>query len=270
MTGKIGFIGGGQMGEALVKGMLSSALYKAAHISLSDPDSARLAYMDTAYGIATSQTAESVWANSTIVILAVKPQIMASVLHASKEDIKDHHLIITIAAGLPISFYQKQLGRDNLKIIRVMPNTPALILEGASALCCNKNVTPAELQKAEEIFRAVGKAVILDENYLDAVTGLSGSGPAYVFTFIEALIDAGVKTGLTRDAAETLTIQTVLGSARLLEQKKEHPAQLRAQVTSPGGTTIAGIHALERNGFRGIIMDAVEAATNRSQELGKQ
>jgi pyrroline-5-carboxylate reductase len=269
MKKKIGFIGGGQMGEALVKGLLKAGLYDKQSIFVAEPNAAKRELLETAYGIATSETVDFVWQASDTVILAVKPQTMAEVLASAKKCLRDTHLIITIAAGLPISTYEKLLGGDRRKIIRVMPNTPALILEGASAICRNALVTDDELQSAAAIFNAVGKSVILDERYLDAVTGLSGSGPAYVFTFVEALIDAGLKTGLARDVAETLALQTVLGSVKLMLENKEHPAVLRSKVTSPGGTTIAGLHVLEKSGFRGIVMDAVEAAANRATELGK-
>jgi pyrroline-5-carboxylate reductase len=266
---EIGFIGGGQMGEALVKGLLKAGLYKASSLLVAEPNAARRGYLETTYGIATRDTVLPVWQACGTVLLAVKPQVMTEVLTTAKPSVQKTHLIITIAAGLPLAVYEQILDKG-MKIIRVMPNTPALVLEGASALCCNSNVTTEEMRMATAIFNAVGKAVVLDERYLDAVTGLSGSGPAYVFTFIEALIDAGLKTGLARDVAEILAMQTVLGSMKLMRETKEHPAVLRSRVTSPGGTTIAGLHVLEKNGFRGIIMDAVEAATNRSAELGRQ
>jgi pyrroline-5-carboxylate reductase len=270
MKKEIGFIGGGQMGEALLKGLLTAGLYSADTILLAEPNADRRAYLEATYGIMTCDSAIPVWQACGIVLLAVKPQIMSTVIATSKDQIQSTHLIITIAAGIPIVTYEKLLNNKKHKIIRVMPNTPALILQGASAICCNPHVTNNELEKAVAIFNAVGKTVILDEHYLDAVTGLSGSGPAYVFSFIEALIDAGLKTGLTRDVAEALSIQTVLGSVKLIQEKGEHPAVLRSKVTSPGGTTIAGLHVLEKNGFRGIIMDAVEAATRRATELGRQ
>jgi pyrroline-5-carboxylate reductase len=150
-----------------------------------------------------------------------------------------------------------------------MPNTPAFVLEAVSALSAGPRTTQEDMDVAVTIFDSIGKTVILDEKYFDAVTGLSGSGPAYVFTFIEALIDGGLKVGLNRSDAELLAMQTVLGSVKLAMSSKEHPAQLRAMVTSPGGTTIAGLHELETAGFNGIIMDAIEAATERSKELGK-
>ena len=153
------------------------------------------------------------------------------------------------------------------RFIRVMPNTPAIVLEGMSVLSPGARSTAEDMDLAKQIFAAVGASVVLDEGYLDAVTGLSGSGPAYVFTFIEALIDAGLKVGLSQPVARTLVLQTVLGATRLAMESDQHPAQLRAMVTSPGGTTIAGLHCLESAGFRGIIMDAVEAAARRSREL---
>ncbi|MBU0665497.1 MAG: pyrroline-5-carboxylate reductase [Proteobacteria bacterium] len=270
MTTKIGFIGGGQMGEALIRGIIQSGLYAAEDILIAEPDGARRNYLNETYQVQPFDTGVPIWKSCATVILAVKPQVMGSLLTASKELITTEHLIISIAAGLPISFYESHLSDRQCKIIRVMPNTPALVLESASALSGNINVTPKEMDFAKSLFDAVGVAIILNEQYLDAVTGLSGSGPAYVFTFIEGMIDAGIKTGLARPIAETLAIQTVLGSVKLMQESGKHPAVLRAMVTSPGGTTIAAQHVMEKAGFKGIIMDAIEAATNRSIELGKK
>lgn len=270
MTTKIGFIGGGQMGEALIRGIIKSGLYAGGDILVAEPDSARRAYLQETYQVEPFDSGVPIWNSCATVILAVKPQVMGSLLTASKELITPAHLIISIAAGLPISFYEGHLAGRQCKIIRVMPNTPALVLESASALSGNTNVTPEEMALAKSLFDAVGVAVIIEEQYLDAVTGLSGSGPAYVFTFIEGMIDAGIKTGLARGVAETLAIQTVLGSVKLMQESGKHPAVLRAMVTSPGGTTIAAQHVMEKAGFKGIIMDAIEAATNRSAELGKR
>jgi pyrroline-5-carboxylate reductase len=270
MTIKIGFIGGGQMGEALIRGIIQSGLYTAGDILVSEPDIGRRVYLKETYQIQVFDSGIPVWQACSTVILAVKPQHMGALLAGAQELITTAHLIISIAAGLPISFYEGHLPGKACKIIRVMPNTPALVLQGASALSGNKNVRSEELEQAQALFEAVGVAVILEEQYLDAVTGLSGSGPAYVFTFIEGMIDAGIKTGLTRAVAETLTLQTVLGSVKLMQESKKHPAVLRAMVTSPGGTTIAAQHVMERAGFKGIIMDAIEAATNRSIALGRK
>jgi pyrroline-5-carboxylate reductase len=271
LLGKLGFIGGGRMGEALIQGILKSGVIAAADILVSDPVSDRRKYLSDTYGVITFDSSEDeyIWSDCTTVILAVKPQIMKVVLQGAKDNINNSHLLISIAAGIKSSFIDANLTGCNCRIIRVMPNTPAFVLEAASALSQGPRATQEDMDTAVTIFNSIGKSIILDENYFDAVTGLSGSGPAYVFTFIEALIDAGLKVGLNRPDAELLVMQTVLGSVKLAMTSKEHPAQLRAMVTSPGGTTIAGLHELEAAGFNGIIMDAVEAATERSKELGK-
>ena len=267
----LGFMGGGKMGEALIQGILKSGIISPANIMVVEPVSARREYLSDTYGVTTcdDSTDKTFWSSCKTVILAVKPQIMKSVLHAAKNSINESHLLISIAAGIQSSFIDANLSGCECRIIRVMPNTPAFVLEAASALCAGPRSTQEDMDTAVLLFNSIGKSVVLDEKYFDAVTGLSGSGPAYVFTFIEALIDAGLKVGLNRSDAELLVMQTVLGSVKLAMQSKEHPAQLRAMVTSPGGTTIAGLHELETAGFSGIIMDAVEAATERSKELGK-
>lgn len=270
MTNNIAFIGGGQMGEALIRGLIQSEMFNKESIYVAEPAAERREYLQTTYGINCHETSDLLWDAADTVILAVKPQIMATVLAGSKALVTPRHLIISIAAGLPISFYEEELGGNDYKIIRVMPNTPALVLEGASGLSGNKNVSADEMAIAERIFGKIGKSVTLPESSLDAVTGLSGSGPAYVFTFAEALIDAGVEQGLPRPTAETLALQTLLGSTKLLLETGKHPAELRAMVTSPGGTTIAAQHVLERSGFTGIVMDAIAAAVARSKELGKK
>lgn len=269
MDKKIGFIGGGQMAEALIKGIIASGLYHQNNIMVSELDDARREHLEQVYAIKTYRSNLPIFENCKNIILAVKPQGMTALLEDCHERVQPQHILITIAAGLPISYYTSILGKSETKIIRVMPNTPALVLEGASALSRNDNVTNEELRAAEEIFEAVGEVVILAEMHLDAVTGLSGSGPAYVFSFVEALVDAGVKSGLTREISEKLSLQTVLGSVKLLKETGEHPAALRSKVTSPGGTAITALHVLEKVGFHGIIMDIVESAVIRSRELGK-
>ena len=271
LDGKLGFIGGGRMGEALIQGILKSGITAAGNILVTDPVGDRRKFLVETYGIDAYDSSEDshVWSSCTTVILAVKPQVMQDVLQKARDRINDTHLLISIAAGIQSSFIAANLAGCNCRIIRVMPNTPAFVLEAASALCPGPRATDEDMNTAVTLFNAIGKTVILDEKYFDAVTGLSGSGPAYVFTFIEALIDAGLKVGLNRSDAELLVQQTILGSVKLAMSSREHPAQLRAMVTSPGGTTIAGLHELEAAGFNGIIMDAVEAATERSKELGK-
>jgi pyrroline-5-carboxylate reductase len=271
INGKLGFIGGGRMGEALIQGILKAGVTAATDILVSDPVATRREYLKESYGVRTYDSGEAahVWSDCATVILAVKPQIMKDVLLAAKSNINDSHLLISIAAGIQSSFIEMNLSGCNCRIIRVMPNTPAFVLEAASALCAGPRATQEDMDTAVTIFDSIGITVTLEEKYFDAVTGLSGSGPAYVFTFIEALIDGGLKVGLNRQDAELLAMQTVLGSVKLAMSSKEHPAQLRAMVTSPGGTTIAGLHELETAGFNGIIMDAIEAATERSKELGE-
>lgn len=268
MGQKIGFIGGGQMAEALIKGIIASGLYENKNILVAEPNESRREHLESEYSIVTHYSNLPIFENCLVIILAVKPQTMGLLLKDCRDRVQQQHIMVSIAAGLPISYYLENIGKPETKMIRVMPNTPALVLEGASALSRNKNVTDEELRAAEKIFMAVGEVVILDEVHLDAVTGLSGSGPAYVFSFVEALIDAGVKSGLTRAVSEKLALQTVSGSVKLLKESGEHPASLRGKVTSPGGTAITALHVLEKVGFHGIIMDIVESAVNRSKELG--
>jgi len=270
LVGKLGFVGGGRMAEALVRGILEAGLVSAGHVLVADPSIERRNLLSAEYKIVAVTDASEVFAQCEVVILAVKPQILGQILRTYKANIQTSHLLISIAAGIPLSLMEECVAGTGCRIVRVMPNTPALVLRGASALSPGKGVSEEDMAMARSIFDAVGTSVVLDENYLDAVTGLSGSGPAYVFTFIEALTDAGVKVGLTRPVAESLILQTVLGSALLALEAKAHPAELRAMVTSPGGTTIAGLHALERGAFRATLMNAVEDATNRSCELGKR
>ncbi len=265
---KICFIGGGRMAEALIKGIIQAGIIPANHISVVDPDPARRHVLADLFNVSALEDADTVWEECKIIILAVKPQIIPEVLEDYRNQVNKSHLIISIAAGVPLAVLEGKLAGSGARIIRVMPNTPAIVLEGASALSPSARATDEDVELAKMIFDAVGKCVVLNENNLDAVTGLSGSGPAYVFSFIEALVDAGIKEGLTKPVAETLVLQTIVGSVKLAMESGEHPAQLRAMVTSPGGTTIAGLHELERAGFQGIVMDAVGKATERSRELG--
>lgn len=256
------------MAEALIRGILKAELVLAEQIVAVDPAENRRQLLVREYGVNVSADS-SVLAACEIVILAVKPQVLSKILDENRSHFNKSQLVISIAAGVPLSLLESCLAGCDCRVIRVMPNTPALILEGAAAICAGSLADPNDLLTAGAIFNVVGKSVVLNEAEMDAVTGLSGSGPAYVFSFIEGLVDAGVKVGLTRAVAETLALQTVLGSTKLAMGSDHNLAELRAMVTSPGGTTIAGLHVLERAGFRGVIMDAVEAATNRSRELGE-
>lgn len=265
---KIGFIGGGKMGEALCKGVVSAKLTEADRIIVSDVIVERCRLLSQEIGIKTTQNNKDVASFADIVILAVKPQLMDEVLNNLKNDITHRHLVVSIAAGIPIRFIESRL-QAGIRIIRVMPNTPCLIGTSATAFALGRHATSADGQVVFTIFNAVGKVFQLDEKYLDAVTGLSGSGPAYVYMFIEALSDGGVKMGLPRDVATTLAAQTVLGAAKMVLETGQHPAQLKDAVTSPGGTTIEGISKLEDGGLRSAMINAVEAATLKSKKLGE-
>ncbi|MFZ5776090.1 MAG: pyrroline-5-carboxylate reductase [Thermodesulfobacteriota bacterium] len=269
LSGKLGFVGGGLMAEALIKGIVAAGVVPADRIVVAEPVAERRETLERQYAVATAPDASQVWDGCGVVILAVKPQVVGKVLEEGRSRITADHLLISIAAGIPLSVMERAVAGSGCRIIRVMPNTPAIVLKGASALSPGHGVQEEDLAVARRIFDAVGVSVVLDEVYLDAVTGLSGSGPAYVFTFIEALIDAGVKVGLARPIAQTLALQTLLGSVQLAMAGNSHPAELRAMVTSPGGTTIAGLHEMEKGAFRAVVMNAVEAATVRSRQLGQ-
>lgn len=267
MAKKIAFIGGGQMAEAIVGGLLAGGLCKPNVLWATDPVAARCDRLKNQFGIRVgSDNREAVnWAE--VVILAVKPQSLADVLKGIGTAL-GQTLVISIAAGVTISSIEQQTSGAK-RIVRAMPNTPVLVREGMTAVAFGEGVLKGDRDVARVIFEAVGQVVSVEERLMDAVTGLSGSGPAYVFQAIEALADGGVKMGLPRQTAELLAAQTVLGSAKLVLESGEHPARLKDRVASPGGTTIAGLHQLEQGGFRATLMGAVEAATKRSQELGR-
>jgi pyrroline-5-carboxylate reductase len=265
---KVGFMGGGNMAEAIIKGLIAGGVPSSA-ISVAEPVEARRDYMSGSYGVEVHGDNTAVAAASDVVILAVKPQVCGEVLKAMAGENLSGKLFISIMAGVTTETIENALG-GAVRVVRVMPNTPALVLESAAAISPGALATADDLLLARNIFDLLGVTCQVDEKLLDAVTGLSGSGPAYVFTFIEALSDAGVKNGLPRDVASMLAAQTVLGSAKMVLETGIHPAVLREKVTSPGGTTIAGLHVLEEEGVRGTIMTAVDVAVNRSKELGKK
>jgi pyrroline-5-carboxylate reductase len=262
---KLGFIGVGNMGGAIIRRLLAGGLVPRENLIYCDPDPSRQAQM-AELGVAAALDNAAVM-HAKVVVLGVKPQVLPAVLAAVKEFARPWHLIISIAAGVPLKVLEEACPHS--RVVRVMPNTPTLVGAGIAALAPGRGVTPEDLDLALDLFRAVGQAVVVEERLMDAVTGLSGSGPAFVAVFIEALTDAGVNMGLPRPLALTLATQTVLGTARLCQEEQLHPALLKDLVTSPGGTTIAGLHALEMRGFRGAVMDAVTAATARSKDLGK-
>jgi pyrroline-5-carboxylate reductase len=262
----IGFIGGGRMAEALISGVLASRLYAPENIRVADPDPTRQDHLKQQYAVQVGLMNDDVVRASDVVMLAVKPQLMTEVL-GGVEKVVGNRLVVSVAAGVPICRIQEFLGHQAL-IIRAMPNTPAMVRAGMTALAVGPGVGPEAVAFVRQMFESVGKVVLLEERLMDAVTGLSGSGPAYIFLAIEAMADGGVKMGLPRETASVLAAQTVLGAARMVVESGQHPARLKDQVASPGGTTIAGLHRLEQGGLRATLMDAVEAATKRSQELG--
>lgn len=265
----IGFIGAGNMAETLLSGLISSEQSKPEKIICSDVRPKHLDQLKDRYGIRVTGDNQAVIQSSDIIIYAVKPQIMADVLKETADILDISKLVISIAAGVPLPAIESLTGK-NLRLIRVMPNLCVAVKAGATAITAGAHAGPEDIEQALAIFNSVGRCVYLkDHNLLDAVTGLSGSGPAYIFMIIEALSDAGVKMGLSRPEAQELSCQTVLGAAKMLLETNLHPAQLKDMVTSPGGTTIAGLHALEKGGLRAMLIDAVEAATLRSRELGE-
>lgn len=265
----LAFLGAGNMAEAIIKGLLRSSVTSGAQIIATGRRPARLEQLQTAYGVRV--TADNVTAarQADVVVLCVKPQVMDKVLTQVAGAIDPKKLVVSVAAGVPIAALERRLGAG-ARIVRAMPNTPSLVGLGACAVAPGEHATEEDLQTARALFDAVGISTVVEEGLLDAVTGLSGSGPAYVFLVIEALSDAGVKMGLPRYTALQLAAQTVLGSAKLLLETGAHPGTLKDQVTSPGGTAIAGLHTLEAGGLRTTLIDAVEAATRRARELGAQ
>jgi pyrroline-5-carboxylate reductase len=263
----VAFVGGGQMAEALIGGLLSAKLCEAEQIWATDPVVSRLDHLKKAFGIQVGVHNGKAVAWADVVVLAVKPQVLDAVLSEVRSEL-GKALAVSLVAGVTIRRIADACA-PNTRVIRTMPNTPAMVHEGMTAIAIGQGVTDEDIFCVRQMFESVGKVVHVDERLMDAVTGLSGSGPAYVFVAIEALTDGGVKMGLSRDTAALLAAQTVLGAARMVLETGQHPARLKDQVASPGGTTIAGLHQLEQGGLRATLIDAVEAATKRSQELGR-
>lgn len=270
---KLGFVGGGNMAEALVKGLITGSSIEERNILVSDTISERLEYMNKEYRVKTTSDNRELVQESDIIILAVKPQITTNVLEHFADLIDENKLVVSVVAGVSINSIENTLdaeGKKKISVVRTMPNTPALVQEGVTAISASSRVTKIDMEIVHHVFEAIGQTVDVEEVHIDAVTGLSGSGPAYILMIIEALSDAGVKVGLSREVSNILTIQTVLGSAKLARDSGKHPGVLKDMVTSPGGTTISGLHKLEEGGLRTTLMNAVESATRRSKELGKE
>lgn len=264
----VGFIGAGKMATALAKGLLRARLLRPNQLMASDPlESARAAF-GTETGARTSASNLEVLKFGRVVVLAVKPDQANAVLAEIQPALMPHHLVVSIVAGLSIAKIEAAVGQDK-RIVRVMPNTPALVGASATAFALGKAATAQDAALVEKLFGAVGIVLQLKESLLDAVTGLSGSGPAYVYQFIEALSDGGVACGLPRDVATKLAAQTVLGAAKTVLATGLHPGVLKDMVTSPGGTTIEGLHELEKGRLRAVVMSAVRAATEKSRKLAQ-
>lgn len=266
---KIAFIGSGNMGEALISGLVSNGSTLGGNIICTDLYQRKLDPLRDKYGVrVTTDNLEAV-EDADIVIYSIKPQIMEKVLRETACRLDMTKLIISVAAGVPMAAIESCLEKD-LRLVRAMPNIAAFVKQSATAIAAGENATKEDVETAMEIFNSVGESIFLGENDLmDAITGLSGSGPAYIFLIVDAMADAGVKMGLSRQDALLLSIQTILGSAELLKDSGVHPGELKDRVTSPGGTAIAGLHTLENGGLRTTLINAVEAATNRSRELGE-
>jgi pyrroline-5-carboxylate reductase len=265
---RIAFIGAGNIGEALIKGLLAAAAVRPEQLMATDIRRDRLEVIRTVHQIEILTDNRIAATKAQILVLAVKPQVVHQVLEGLRGAVAEDHLLLSVAAGIRTASIESVFAQPT-RVVRVMPNTPVLVGAGASAITAGRHATEYDLDLARRIFESVGCVVRIDEKLMDAVTGLSGSGPAYIFVLIEALADAGVRVGLPRDVATLLAAQTVMGAARMVLDTGEDPARLKDMVASPGGTTVAGLHVLEQAGLRGAIMAAVEAATRRAEELGR-
>jgi pyrroline-5-carboxylate reductase len=264
----LGFIGAGNMAEAMIRGIIENQVVRSDQILATDISVERKEHVSKTFDIGTTKDNHTLVDRCNVIFLAVKPQAVPSVLKDIGATMGPEKLLISIAAGVPIGTLSAGMPKGP-RIVRTMPNTPVTVMEGAMGIASDSPAHAEDLETVETLFQPIGRTVRIEEKLLDAVTGLSGSGPAYVFIMLEALADGGVKMGLPRDVAETLAAQTLLGSAKLFLETRMNPGALKSMVTSPGGTTIAGIHELEKGGIRASIMNAVEAATKRSVELGR-
>ena len=265
---KIGIIGAGKIGSAIARGVIRAGLVTRDQVIASDVSDVLRQAIATELGIKVTADNSEVCGFADIVILAVKPQIIDSVVKEIAKKLGRTKLVVSVAAGVPLARIAANL-QEGARVVRVMPNIPCVVGAGAAGYAGGMHATATDLENVGAILNSFGVGLPVEEKYLDAVTGLSGSGPAYVFVFIEALADGGVQVGLPRDVALKLALQTVYGAARMALESAKHLGELKDEVASPGGTTIAGLYALEQKGFRGAVMDAIVAATRRSQELGK-
>jgi pyrroline-5-carboxylate reductase len=265
---RFAFVGAGNMAEALVRGLLASGAVRPEDIVISNRRREKAERNAERWGVRAAADNAACVRDADVVMLCVKPQGMRAALEPLGRDVPREALVVSVAAGVPTHAIEAHL-QEGARVVRAMPNTCAIVRQSATAIAGGAGATEADLALAKEVFDQVGRTVVVEEHHLDAVTGLSGSGPAYIFLIIDALADASVKVGLPRDIGLELAAQTVLGSAQLLLQTGEHPGRLKDQVTSPGGTAIAGLHTLEAGGLRTTLINAVENATRRARELGE-
>lgn len=265
----IGFIGCGNMGQAMMGGIINSKIIAPKNIIMSDQSEKRLEAASEKYGINTTTDNIEAASKADILILSVKPNIYSIVIEEIKDCVKNDVVIVTIAAGQRIVDVEKMFGKE-VKIIRTMPNTPALVGEGISALCSNKNASKEDLNEIRKIFESFGKTEILKESLIDAFIAVSGSSPAYVFIFIEAMADAAVLEGIPRDKAYKMAAQAVLGSAKMVLETGKHPGELKDMVCSPGGTTIEAVAELEERGFRSAVISAMRSCANKGKEMSNR
>ncbi len=266
---RIGFIGIGNMGEALLRGILDSGLFPPDSVLASDINREKLNFLSEELGISAIEDNCELVKNSDIILLALKPDIISKVVTEISPELCQPKWCISIAAGISLSTIEEKLS-EGIAVIRVMPNTPAMVREGMSVISLGKYANEDHLNKTKQIFQAVGKVIVVQEKYMDIVTALSGSGPAFIFLIIESLIDAGVQLGLSRSDASIMVAQTVLGSSKMLIDTQEHPVTLKNKVTSPGGTTAVGLYELEKGGVRASIINAVSAATLRAKQISSE
>lgn len=268
MDQKIGFIGGGNMGGAILGGILRANLTTPENIMVSDVSEKNLAFLASTYQVKTTKNNKEAAQGADILILSVKPNVYGKVIDDIRESVKDETIIVTIAAGINIEYVEKTFGKK-VKVVRTMPNTPALVGAGMTAICHNEMVTKEEMDRIVQLFESFGKVERIEEKLMDAVPAVSGSSPAYVFMFIEALADGAVLSGIPRDQAYRMAAQAVLGSAKMVLESGKHPGALKDMVCSPAGTTIEAVYTLEQNNFRGAVIEAMESCTHKAIKMSR-
>ncbi len=269
MNKKLGFIGCGNMAQAIIGGIVNSNMVSGEAIMGSNSGEKNLKITKEKFNILTTHNNKEVAAFSDILVLAVKPHIYSIVIEEIRDYVKENAIIVTIAAGITISFMEKAFGRE-IKVIRTMPNTPALVGEGMTAVCSNDKVSKEELEQVLSLLRSFGKTEVIEERLMDAIPAVSGSSPAYVYMLIEALADGAVRDGIPRAKAYNFAAQAVLGAAKMVLETGIHPGTLKDNVCSPGGTTIEAVYTLEKNNFRGTVMEAMKACTDKTREMSKK